>query len=813
MSFLRTLTKRLLPPDRRESRIIAVGGIAIMLFVAALADLMLTEIGDSARVSTREQVEQLARAVTHQLATTLFMVERSMTQASADIREANDPSRIAELGSDGQVATNLLNGFFFINPQGRVVASVTATAAASDLIDLSDRAYFRVHLDSKSLGSRIGQPVVSRLTKVEVIPVSHPVRRRDGELMGVIVAMIDIAALERIWKDIGLQSDDRLELLGEDATVWFRWPDRSAGDIALGDGISWSRRVAGWPLQVVVASDQGAIDSQTLPARRAIIVAATAGIVMIGLFTFLLANRAQLIARERAAGDAVRARLLAATNAIPVEFIEYDSERRLIMANQAARDASPWRTPGAARGLTIDEVMASYGEGVVTGKVAEAWKAWAAETVAAFDRGGISELRRPDGEWRRSYVSDMPAGGRVVVRVDITEAKKHEAQLAVEMERLSSVFQSTGAAILLLDHNARVLLANQFVLDLQATTTADIVGLPYAELVLSGLDLKVIAGWQAHACPQRLKPVEFECNVAVADGQSRIFRVTANPMQDDAGHLHYIVLIGVDDTEHRMVQARLFNSARLASLGEMATGMAHEINQPLTVIRLATDTLDEELESPEAAALPAALGTVIRAALYRISSQTERAASLVRNLRTVARAPTHASAPFDIVEAARRAGDLLQEQLKAARIAFSLDLPSPGLMVVGETNQLQQVLINLVLNARDALLDQAGRPTSGTLGHIKLRISGVPESDGIVLTVEDDGPGIPADVLPRLFEPFFTTKPTGKGTGLGLSISYDIIRHMGGVITAGNCPEGGARFRIVFPPLSPDTQDHGKRSD
>ena len=121
-------------------------------------------------------------------------------------------------------------------------------------------------------------------------------------------------------------------------------------------------------------------------------------------------------------------------------------------------------------------------------------------------------------------------------------------------------------------------------------------------------------------------------------------------------------------------------------------------------------------------------------------------------------------------------------------------------MVTGEPNRLQQVLLNIVLNARDSLLDDKGRQAAGSLGSIVLKVAAAAgANDRVVLIVEDDGPGIAPHNLPRLFEPFFTTKPTGKGTGLGLSISYDIVRRMGGEITAENRPEGGARFRIELP--------------
>ena len=423
--------------------------------------------------------------------------------------------------------------------------------------------------------------------------------------------------------------------------------------------------------------------------------------------------------------------------------------------------------------------------------------------IRDFDLGGVSDCYRPDGQWRRSYVSDMPGGGHVVVRVDITEMKLREEQLAFEMKRLNSIFQSTGAGVLMLDRDARVLQVNQFVLDSYGKTAADVIGRPYSEFAATSLDPAVLELWQGASGAQRLKAIEFERNLVRPDGAKRIVKVTANPIQDEAGRLLYIVIIGVDDTERRLAEIRLFDSSRLANLGEMATGMAHEINQPLAVIRMAADSLFEELETPEAAAMPAELAEFVKAKLARISSQTDRASSLVNELRTVARKPTNDPLPFDVAEAVRVAEDLLHEQLKAGRIEFTVAPPPPGILVRGDASRLQQVIINLVLNARDALLEDPNRPSTGSLGHIVFSVAAAPAGGGVVLTIEDDGPGIPAHVLPRLFEPFFTTKPTGKGTGLGLSISYDIIKRMGGEITAENRPEGGARFTIVLSPVGP----------
>jgi C4-dicarboxylate-specific signal transduction histidine kinase len=264
-------------------------------------------------------------------------------------------------------------------------------------------------------------------------------------------------------------------------------------------------------------------------------------------------------------------------------------------------------------------------------------------------------------------------------------------------------------------------------------------------------------------------------------------------------------MMGVDETDRRDAELRLIDASRLATLGEMASSVAHELNQPLAVARLAAEALAEmAADSPAGEFRDFALQK-----LERIVAQTERAAAIIRDLRNYARRPEGRGAPFDAAAAVRTAADLVQEQMRLARIRLVVSVTGETLVVFGHANRLQQVLINLLLNARDAILERpAGEKPMHYVGNIFIAVSGS-EDGGAVIVVEDDGAGIPDAVLPRLFEPFFTTKPLGHGTGLGLSISYDIVRQMGGAFTAENRREGGARFRIVFPPAAHEAEDSG----
>ncbi len=148
-----------------------------------------------------------------------------MRYADDEIREYNTPQKLFELTSGGRVSTHLLRDVLFIAPDGRVVVSGLRPNELAGMSNRSDRDYFRIHLDGRPAAyARIGHSMRGRRTGAEVIPVSYPVRYSDdGRPMGVLVALIDIEALERIWVDIGFMPEDRIELIGQDNKVWFAW--------------------------------------------------------------------------------------------------------------------------------------------------------------------------------------------------------------------------------------------------------------------------------------------------------------------------------------------------------------------------------------------------------------------------------------------------------------------------------------------------------------------------------------------------------------------------------------------------------------
>lgn len=253
-----------------------------------------------------------------------------------------------------------------------------------------------------------------------------------------------------------------------------------------------------------------------------------------------------------------------------------------------------------------------------------------------------------------------------------------------------------------------------------------------------------------------------------------------------------LVMVIVDLSEVFTAQAQLAHASKLATLGEMSAGIAHELNQPLNNIRMAAEILSE----------PDVNGNSLTDAnqlLENITSQVDRAAAIIDHMRMFARNDVSVGAA-DSVKAVDGALSLIGEQLQLMGINIVRANPNTIRKVKGDGLQLEQVIVNLLTNARDAITqrdDFNGKQT----GHIRIEIEDNTVSNTINIMISDNGGGISENVLDRIFEPFFTTKEVGKGTGIGLSISNGIIISMGGVITAKNTDDG-ARFTIALPVIT-----------
>jgi C4-dicarboxylate-specific signal transduction histidine kinase len=246
------------------------------------------------------------------------------------------------------------------------------------------------------------------------------------------------------------------------------------------------------------------------------------------------------------------------------------------------------------------------------------------------------------------------------------------------------------------------------------------------------------------------------------------------------------------EQELRDKQEQLVQAGKLATLGELTTGVAHELNNPLNNIGLFVGNAVDLVE----------VGTTdkerIISEMERAMQQVRKATEIISHLRTFGRAAPFSRDPVSLRVALTQALSLVQAPLRLRNIQVTVDLGAEEPVVLGNPLQLEQVFVNLLTNARDAVADSPRKA---------IRISVTVGSEAVDIAFADTGPGIPPGLERRIFDPFFTTKEVGQGTGLGLSITYGIIKDLGGTISVTSPPGEGATFLIRLPLAPPDTKE------
>jgi signal transduction histidine kinase len=263
-------------------------------------------------------------------------------------------------------------------------------------------------------------------------------------------------------------------------------------------------------------------------------------------------------------------------------------------------------------------------------------------------------------------------------------------------------------------------------------------------------------------------------------------RASASPLFDAENQIRGVVACARDITVEKKLEQQVIQSERLAAMGQMIGGFAHELNNPLTSILGLSEMLQESEGSEQS-----------RKQLAMMHTQARRAADIVKNLMYFSSPPAPGKSRVNVGELVQRTLHLHAYSLRKNNITVDF-LPATSLPpVVGDPNQLMQVFLNLILNAEQAIREIREK---GTL-HIRVGSSG----KGVWASFQDDGPGIPPEILPNIFDPFYTTKRPGRGTGLGLSICKAVLKEHGGNVEAAPAPGGGAVFTVTLP-LEPGTQ-------
>lgn len=356
-------------------------------------------------------------------------------------------------------------------------------------------------------------------------------------------------------------------------------------------------------------------------------------------------------------------------------------------------------------------------------------------------------------------------------------------QLAESEERYRSLVELTPDAILV-HAMGEILFANPMALQVFNTDLDSLVGRSVLTLIPESEHANVQERF-SRAAPGK---VRAEHKMYRLDGTQFDAEVVGTTIIFHDRDCRLLVIRDVSD--RREVQEQLVQTAKLATLGEMAAGLVHELSQPLNIIRLTAEGallfLERGKATPEWQAQQ----------LQLIADQSQRTAEIIDDIRIFSRRDNAPLQVFDAVGAIRSALTVIEGQLRPDGIELITDLSRNPVPVRGRRVQLEQVIMNLLSNAQHALKEK--RERDGDTGPSRISVSSRQAGDHLIIRVADNGPGIPAAVRERIFEPFFTTKEAGRGTGLGLSVSFGIINAMNGRLELESSRQG-ACFVITLP--------------
>ena len=371
----------------------------------------------------------------------------------------------------------------------------------------------------------------------------------------------------------------------------------------------------------------------------------------------------------------------------------------------------------------------------------------------------------------------------------LAERERVEKALRESEEKYSTLVESSLTGIYI-DQNQKIVFANR--------KFAQIFG--YSREELAGMEAWKLVhpedrAWTDEMRTKRLKgeeaSSEYPARGLTKDGRT-IWIVRRNTLIDYEGKPAILGNI-VDITESRAKEAQLIQASKMSTLGEMATGVAHELNQPLSSIQIGADFFRniarDGLQVPH---------EELAFVSEQITQQVARAVSIIDHMRQFGRKAEIQCEKVDINQPLRAVFALLGEQLKVQGIKVVLDLQDDLPPVFADSNRLEQVFIDLVVNARDAMGEEKVGLDGETFENT-LTVKTFQENRQVAVTIADTGTGISDDIKDKVFEPFFTTKEVGKGTGLGLSISYGIIKDYDGTIEVETEPDKGTTFKITLP--------------
>lgn len=629
-------------------------------------------------------------------------------------------------------------------------------------------------------GSFAGRPV---------LPVARPLKDRDGGRIGLVVALLDLAALQQLYDIlevgpqgvVGLARADGRPLVSQPVTgATVRLPPAASGTFFTGEAPGAPDRLVAY---------------RRLPDQPLLVH------VGLGLDDLLAGWRGQL----RSQGAMVAVLLLVLSGGTLLVKRAIDARQRQSQAHSArlARlAAASGELPAAHAAGPLAERLAAVLEELFPGRGARVLLAGGVHAGAPgrAPRAGVSlPLRAADGARLGLVALEGPAGGvdeRAVltqlariaeVQLDNIRLLEAHARAAAEAEaaraEMAGIFAAMSDAFCGLDSGWRFTHCNRRAEELLGRPADQLVGNPLWEAFPEIVGLPVHAAF--HRALEEGRPVEFEL---LHPSPERWLEIRAFP------HKGGLAVYFRDVTERHETEAQLRQAQKMEAMGQLTGGMAHDLNNLLTVILGNAELLAEQLVHEPALQRCAGLGL----------EAAQRAADLVDRLLAFARRKPLAPRPLDVAALLDGLAPLLGHTL-GGRIVLRRE-EEPGLgPVLADRSQLENALVNLALNGRDAMAPAGGGPPAGTLT-LRAAPRWLEQSEAeagpgayVEIAVSDTGSGMSREVMARAFEPFFTTKPAGKGSGLGLAMVYGFARQSRGLVRIASRPGRGTTVSLLLP--------------
>jgi histidine kinase len=376
------------------------------------------------------------------------------------------------------------------------------------------------------------------------------------------------------------------------------------------------------------------------------------------------------------------------------------------------------------------------------------------------------------------------AGG-VVMSSEVSTTQNEDLACRETNENYRAIFDNIPNPVFILDRrNLRILDCNRSV--------KEVYGYSKEELLQSSfLNFFEEGEHQNYALELRNASILNHVRQVTREGLSIFVNIRVSPYE----HLgrKALLVTSSDVIRIMVIKQQLTQASKMATLGEMATGIAHELNQPLSVIKTASSFLLNWLRKGQRLT-----DEVLRTMLEEIDGHVDRASGIINHIRQFGRKTETVREPLQVNQVLQRALEIFSQQLKLRDIEVVRVLADDLPPILADPNRLEQVFINLLINARDAIEEKQERFPQSETAH-QIEVVTRRQQNSVIVEIRDTGIGVPASLIDKIFEPFFTTKPMGKGTGLGLSISYGIVQEFQGTLRVDTTENEGSNFIIQFP--------------